>query len=711
MRIAAFGGVLVAAVVVQTGQAMIRLENENLSIGFADGADGFGVREIVNRIEGDVRFVSSAGSRADIWELEFSRWGDFCSNEYVRVNNLAAAQERVCDREDGRLILKWNGVDIGDEKAVLDVTATVDLLDARSEWRIAVNNRGRKWTLHAISYPCLCDVVPKGKATVLLPGSSTGGYLYERYGEGVQSRNLKRRYRFPGKTPMLSAWMLGDAGLYIAAEDGECRIKDMVVKSGDLSFESPVEEAGVFGRARGEPGYAVTIAVYRGDWWQAAKIYRKWALRQKWAAKGKICNRADYPKRIAETELWLVTGGEAAVYEQKLKELQDCFPNLRLGLHWTTWSTVPFDTSDPEFFPTRKGVGETMRRVADTGVTVMPYLNARIWDVSLQGYRYAKVDAVKDENREPRKEHWSGNHFATMCPFASVWQEVVRDICHKTVEMGANALYLDQITAAPSCTCFDAAHGHSVGGGSWWADGYRQMLLPVKAECAARGVGLVSEESGEWLMDVLDAGIWAQSPKEMDVPLVNAVYSGYTTFFGMHFSTGNSIESFRSLAALNLIWGVTPGWNSGWAWVEKYTTTFPMYPILGKFAKVRRAAREFLAYGSLEDELRSVVPQEKLTVKWAEWRGKQTINNFTRNLPEIVGSVWLNGKEDSVGVVAVNLVEKESVVRFNLPLGTQSLHIVGVEDQPDPVLSVEGGVCMLKLGPLAAAVLKGPVAR
>lgn len=707
MKISVIVSVAVAAAVACCGRADVRLENESLSIGFADGTEGFGVREVVNRVAGTARFVRSSGDRADIWELAFSRWGDFASNEYVRVNNLAPAERRTFERDDGRLVLRWQGVDVGDERAVLDVTATVDLKGARSEWRLDVVNRGRKWTLHSTSYPCLRGIVPTGAATVMLPGSSTGGYLYERYGEGVQSRNLKRRYRYPGKAPMVSAWMLGDAGLYVAAEDGACRIKDMVVESADLTFETPVEAAGVFGRARGTPGYPVTIAAYRGDWWQAAKLYRQWALRQKWTAKGKIASRSDYPKRIAETELWLVTGGEAAVYEQKLKELRSCFPDLKLGLHWTTWSTVPFDTSDPEFFPTRKGVAEAMRRAADSGVTVMPYLNGRIWDTSLQGYRYAKVDAVKDELLSPRLEHWSGNHFATMCPSAPIWQDVVRDICRKTVAMGANVLYVDQITAASACTCFDAGHGHAVGGGSWWADGYRQMLTPVKADCAAKGVGLASEESGEWLMDVLDAGIWAQAPKEMDVPFVNAVYSGYTTYFGMHFSTRNSIEAFRSLAALNLIWGVTPGWNDGWVWTEKYTTTFPMYPILGAFAKVRRAGREFLAYGSLEDELRSLVPQEKVTVKWAEWRGDRTINCFTRDLPRIVGSVWLNAREDAVGVVAVNLSEKESSVRFKLPLGARTLSSVKVEGQPDPALTVKDGVCELRLAPFAAAVLKG----
>jgi len=71
-----------------------------------------------------------------------------------------------------------------------------------------------------------------------------------------------------------------------------------------------VENAGVPGKAAEGPRYAVTLAAFKGDWWQAARMYREWAVKQKWCAKGRIRERADYPKAMSDIDAWLLANGD-----------------------------------------------------------------------------------------------------------------------------------------------------------------------------------------------------------------------------------------------------------------------------------------------------------------------------------------------------------------------------------------------------------------
>ena len=60
--------------------------------------------------------------------------------------------------------------------------------------------------------------------------------------------------------------------------------------------------------------YDVVLAGFEGDWWDAAMIYREWALNHAvWARRGNLTVRAaepSYPTWLLETPLWGATGGD-----------------------------------------------------------------------------------------------------------------------------------------------------------------------------------------------------------------------------------------------------------------------------------------------------------------------------------------------------------------------------------------------------------------
>ena len=150
----------------------------------------------------------------------------------------------------------------------------------------AVTSPGeRPWALAETAYPILRQVSASKESDVLRPRPDLGAALDRN--RAWTGRDLV--YGCMAYYPMMCAFMKDGAGLYIAAHDSTARIKALrISKEHDISFETPVENAGVIGKAAEGPRYDVTIAAFSGDWWSAAKLYRDWALTTPWAAKGPI---------------------------------------------------------------------------------------------------------------------------------------------------------------------------------------------------------------------------------------------------------------------------------------------------------------------------------------------------------------------------------------------------------------------------------------
>ena len=116
------------------------LENDALRFRFAGADAGYSIAAVENRLVGDTRFVNPAPGQAGFWRLDFVRKGATGTNEHVFVDNLASEAGRSVERIAKGLRFIWRGIDIAEEKGVLDVFAEVDLPqgDVASEWRLAV---------------------------------------------------------------------------------------------------------------------------------------------------------------------------------------------------------------------------------------------------------------------------------------------------------------------------------------------------------------------------------------------------------------------------------------------------------------------------------------------------------------------------------------------------------------------------------------------
>ena len=453
----------------------------------------------------------------------------------------------------------------------------------------------------------------------------------------------------------------------------------------------------------------------KGDWWQAARFYRDWALKQKWCAKGKLAFREDFTRRAAETELWTLNHGTSQTFSNHVAAMSKVWPNVGVSAKWQRLTHIGgADTQNclytPELHPLRPGVTETVKWAKDLGFLVMPYTNGRIWEQDLTSWVLAEPYACLTPSGERRTEFYvHGRRYGVMCPSCPQWRKAVAEAARKLVdgEPYVNAVYIDQVACSPAYPCVDPAHGHPLGGGRWWSDGVRAMMAPIHAEAHRKGVVLTSEQFGDYVLDYFDAFLNATEHCAEDVPFFPAVYSGYAIYYGTEVHWKDDDAARFAMCARTFASGVAIGWIPGY---EIASPAFKTHSgIYYTFGLARKSARDYLAYGSLVDELRPLDPLPKCTFRWWRTETRRGKEAYTNDLPAVIGSVWRDAGDSKAAVLAVNISPERQTVRFNTPTGKDDLAARALEGQLPPGLTAAGGVATLTLAPRQIAILEQPL--
>jgi len=169
------------------------------------------------------------------------------------------------------------------------------------------------------------------------------------------------------------------------------------------------------------------------------------------------------------------------------------------------------------------------------------------------------------------------------------------------------------------------------------------MLTAVKNEAVRSGTVLTTENTAEPYMDTIDAFLAWNPRQQEDVPLLPAVYSAYTVYFTSPQAAQDSLDAFCAAQARDFLWGCQLGWNGEWILHEKQREKQQFQLSL---CRCRLAAKDFLLYGQLVDEVRPFK------------NGPEMLHLWNRNdphvvrLPAVMGTVW----KDDRGRLAVFVV-------------------------------------------------------
>ena len=591
---------------------------------------------------GDAVFATGGGN---IWEAEFLANPGASKPEmlFVAASNATSFAKRESDSE---IVLSWCGIPLGDEADALDATVAIEKnADGSQTWSLRFANRSPRCKLVRTRFPMLRRVTRDGEGDALLPWKDYGARLFRK--RKAQPRKVVAHYL--GYAPPVAAFFLGDTGLYFAAEDPDARQK-CLVESGeqDLHFETDVE-LGADG-----PGYNVTLAPLEGDWWEAARRYRKFALAQKWARLGPIKDDPSRLRRICEIPLWINIHGHSDMASNVLARAKTLFPGFPTGIHWHLWQQSGHDINYPEYFPAQPHVKETIAFCHSIGQEPMPYTNGRLWTSTTMGYLLAKPLGVMnaDGSRVVEVYNPANPSLAVMCPWTPAWQNVVQSFTGRILdELGAKSLFIDQVGAARAYPCYDPSHGHPVGGGAWWREGYVRMLEPIRRAYNERGAFLTTEGAGEAYLDLFDGFLQVVERKPEDVPFWSAVYSGYTTYFCSPANVDDAPEAFLIQQSREMLWGHPLGWFDPGI-LDKPRKV----EILRRLCTFRQDNLDALAYGNLLDELRPVSPLPEIEYTWkprANW--SKSVNRGA--CPAVIGNWWRTADGETV-LLAANLTDR-----------------------------------------------------
>jgi hypothetical protein len=104
----------------------------------------------------------------------------------------------------------------------------------------------------------------------------------------------------------------------------------------------------------------------------------------------------------------------------------------------------------------------------------------------------------------------SGANLTVMCPNTTFWQDILTNVTSTLFNYyDSDGIYIDQIAAASAELCYADNHGHPTGGGSYWREGYYNLLKKAKATNPSKPV--MTEENAEVYINSADAFLALQA--------------------------------------------------------------------------------------------------------------------------------------------------------------------------------------------------------
>ncbi len=661
------------------------LEADGLRIGFAGADRGFAIQGIQSKDDSGPLFCDASTELSPLWLLSFAESPSSITKVFVDSTQAIGTMER----QGNSIVFRWKDVPVKNSGTV-DVTATVRIAGRRAEWTLEVANHSNVYGLFESEYPFLPPILESDTADVVLPTGNWGGKLCRNNRSGYNGN-----YPTTDCPLQMLAVLRNGHGFYFAAHDGGARPKSLILKGNQsASVRLLAENAGVPGSGQ-KALFPVVTELFEGEWWNAAKLYRTWVSTAPWTAMGLIRDNPNYPKGITDLGFWYLLSGPPATVEPTMDEAYNKRATVPHGVHWYNWHEIPFDNSYPEYFPTKEGVPEATQRMTDRGQVVMPYINGRLWDQDIPSFENAKPYAAMMPNGKYKIEIYaSKRNLVPMCPYTELWQSKIQEVCHRLMdECHVNAIYLDQIGAARPIPCYNKEHGHPLGGGTHWVDGYRKMLSAIHKEAASKGVFLTTENTSEPYMDNIQGFLAWNERFETDLPLLPAVYSGYTTYFTSPQNKNDDLDAFRLMQGRDFTWGCQLGWNHAWIHDDAHRKMFDFSMDL---AEHRLALKDFMVFGELIGDVKPLCDVPTMTVTW----GYRKPHFAT--LPCIQGKLWKD-KAGNLCQVIVNCSDKLQEFKYALPSLSEGRYlysrVTGHGKAPLAVLDSTKTNWTLRLGP------------
>ena len=582
---------------------------------------------------------------------------------------------------DQVLILEWNDLRFWEEDSICTVKVTVKLPadNGVAEWNISVSNLSDYWGLWEVSCPAVNGFPAAGAYDLAYPDTGIGGMLRKNW-EGTLKKRSPSGF-FPMQFLTLTA---GTNGVYLCSNDSESRAKDFYVNADqkELLLTRYPENMAVVGSDL--PGYYnVSFGPYQGNWLEAAYRYREWALQQEWTAKGPISQRPDFPEIatnvgfwVRDTWIWDYPDGtpkdtgdpftwrtdEGDPHEMNLPFLNAMERmEVPIAFQWYGWHHVLFDNNYPHFLPPLKGFKERVAELVDAGALIVPYINGLSADSKISDWHLFDPHAIKDQAGGLHQKFYrdGAGRLTPMCPNQNFWHYSINNVVDSIINVyGANGIYMDEISCNSHELCFNPDHRHPLGGGRYWADGYRDLYRKTLniAHQNGKEVAITSESANEIYFDLVTANLFTGRPTDYEIPLLQTVYAGYTIFYASRCDFRGSDLLFN----FGVGQGFIDGKQIGWMDFDLFRPEFSKkVEFLKNCAKHRMATKKYLVFGRMWEP---VDPINKVPVVEEEFRGGGLHKG---SVPAAEARLW-QAEDGDLAIFIANYVDQEIEFSYNI---------------------------------------------
>ena len=410
---------------------------------------------------------------------------------------------------------------------------------------------------------------------------------------------------------------------------------------------------------RGKAGNSVEntfkckLDVFKGDWYDAAMIYRKWWQQQKWAKRGPVYTNdtADFLKRAPVFLRWYLRQSQNMTADM-MEKLSDAWTNFLPGrklpgtlYHYSAFVEPATRKNYPvceyygfcaDPFP---GLVDALKRMNEKGIRASVFLQSEIYN-QFDSRNDALTPALRvDMDGKPRL-YVQERYIA--CRGVPVWRKRYLEMVEHLKKIGFTGFYMDTFGKTKiNNECFNTAHGHACGGGNIDCEASRLLGVDVRNAVHGGDQYIGGEASTEAFVDLLDYKLNAVHAYNGIIPLERALYGDYIVSHGRIVRGKYDDGEWRAML-LDLLEGVIPG---------RFFAAPP------KGAAEQAFLKKIIGYGDVGYEyMRTGVMLRSLKYKdnsgIYKFSAKDEIHKNVR-IPAWRNGVFRSYKDGSIGIISV----------------------------------------------------------
>ena len=634
----------------------------------------------------------------------------------------AKVKVRKISRHEVKLV--W----FGEGAFTLEARVRLDKEKPLSYWSVVMKDYD-KAKVKELVFPYLTNIKAFTNEELLIP-DWTGALYKNPRAEHKRISLFKRNHQH--HSMQLSA-IYGDeeSGIYIATNDAEGYGKSFTVEFSDaltnyqminiLDVESD--------QTSYKPSYDFVLGTLHGNWYDAALIYREWALQQAWVKNNRL-HSGKMNSWLPETDVWMWNRGHSSNVLPEAEDLKKYLGDCNVSVLWHWWHNGPYDDAFPEYLPPREGresFVEAVAKARSKGINMTPYMNSFQWGGATKSFREKGVERYVARKADGSTlahiyNKFTENPLVPVCITQEFWRETYSGLCDTLINgYGCSGVYMDQ--SCNNYLCYNADHGHTVGGGNYWVKSHQRLIERIREKTTEQNPVLTGEGSGEDWIAHLDGFLTLEGSRERMrgakasdiVPLFNAVYHGYAICFGnlsgltyppyddcwpkkYRSSDTETLlpEKYRMQMrmeqARTFVWGTQPMISNYHPFVRKGRPVEMRY--FAELVAKRKQYKDYLQYGTMmrapkmKNDYAKEVDMVQMTIYSYKTEGTN-IFPFKKRVPTLYSSAWRNN-EGNILLAFTNINEEAKALSFTIDLNemglndSYTLYIDGVAQEGAP---------------------------